>query len=85
MQGPARLTPRRRLGNTPTICRKCHVHSEVLTSYLDGNLVLEIKSAVENELRDESGGLKPEEAAVLAILRGSVSPRTLRRWRAGRH
>lgn len=36
-----------------TICRKCHVHPEVLTSYPDGNFVLEIKSAVESELRDE--------------------------------
>ena len=25
-----------RLGNTPTICRKCYVHPEVLNSYLDG-------------------------------------------------
>jgi DNA topoisomerase-1 len=49
------------------------VHPEVLTSYLDGNLVLEIKSAVENELRDELGGLKPEEAAVLAMLRGRLA------------
>jgi DNA topoisomerase-1 len=32
-----------RLGNTPTICRKCYVHPDVLTSYLDGKLVLEIK------------------------------------------
>jgi DNA topoisomerase-1 len=59
-----------RLGNTPTICRKCYVHPEVLTSYLDGNLILEIKPAVENELRDDLDGLKPEEAAVLAMLRG---------------
>ena len=42
-----------RLGNTPTICRKCYVHPYVLTSYLDENLVLEIKKAVEDELRDE--------------------------------
>ena len=31
-----------RLGNTPTICRKCYVHPEVLNSYMDGNLVLEV-------------------------------------------
>src|SRR3954466_153587 len=59
-----------RLGNTPTICRKCYVHPDVLTSYLDGNLVLEIKKAVEDELRDELPGLQPEEAAVLAMLSG---------------
>jgi DNA topoisomerase-1 len=62
-----------RLGNTPTICRKCYVHPEVLTSYLDGNLVLEIKSAVERQLRDKLSGLKPEEAAVLAMLRNRLS------------
>jgi DNA topoisomerase-1 len=37
-----------------------------MTSYLDGNLILEIKSAVETELRDDIEGLKPEEVAVLA-------------------
>jgi DNA topoisomerase I len=61
-----------RLGNTPTICRKCYVHPEVLNSYLDGSLVLEIKSEIESELRDKLAGLQPEEAAVLAMLRGRV-------------
>jgi DNA topoisomerase-1 len=62
-----------RLGNTPTICRKCYVHPDVLASYLEGNLVLEIKQAVENELRNELSGLQPEEAAVLALLRGRLA------------
>jgi DNA topoisomerase-1 len=62
-----------RLGNTPTICRKCYVHPEVLTSYLDGKLVLEIKAAVESELREDLDRLKPEEAAVLAMLRGRLA------------
>jgi DNA topoisomerase I len=62
-----------RLGNTPTICRKCYVHPEVLSSYLDGSLVLEIRSEVENELRDELSGLQPEEAAVLAMLRARLA------------
>jgi len=61
-----------RLGNTPTICRKCYVHPEVLNSYLDGRLVLEIKSEVESELRDELARLQPEEAAVLALLRARL-------------
>jgi DNA topoisomerase I len=61
-----------RLGNTPTICRKCYVHPEVLNSYLDGRLVLEIKSEIEHELRDELAGLRPEEAAVLTMLRGRL-------------
>jgi DNA topoisomerase-1 len=61
-----------RLGNTPTICRKCYVHPEVLNSYLDGTLILEIKSEVESELREELAGLQPEEAAVLAMLRARL-------------
>ncbi|HEY6484657.1 MAG TPA: hypothetical protein VIY54_14120 [Steroidobacteraceae bacterium] len=27
-----------RLGNTPTICRKCYIHPEVLSAYADGRL-----------------------------------------------
>lgn len=62
-----------RLGNTPTICRKCYIHPEVLNSYMDGNLVLEVKSQVENELRSAVENMKPEEAAVLALLRGRLA------------
>ena len=62
-----------KLGNTPTICRKCYVHPEVLSSYMDGNLVLELKSKAENELRGDVQDLKPEEAAVLALLRGRLT------------
>lgn len=57
-----------KLGNTPTICRKCYVHPEVLTSYTEGALLLEVRQEVESELRDNLAGLKPEEAAVLTLL-----------------
>jgi DNA topoisomerase I len=57
-----------RLGNTPTICRKCYVHPEIVNSYLSGSLLLEIKDEVETELREDLGGLKPEEAAVMTLL-----------------
>jgi DNA topoisomerase I len=56
-----------RLGNTPTICRKCYVHPEVLNSYMDGKLVGELKHEVEEELEDVAD-LKPEEAALLGLL-----------------
>jgi DNA topoisomerase-1 len=42
-----------RLGNTPTICRKCYIHPEVLNAYVEGNLLLEIKEKVEEELRED--------------------------------
>jgi DNA topoisomerase I len=62
-----------KLGNTPTICRKCYVHPEVLNSYMDGKLVLELKAKAETELRGDVESLKPEEAAVLALLRGRLA------------
>ncbi|MBV9969392.1 MAG: DNA topoisomerase IB [Xanthobacteraceae bacterium] len=58
-----------RLGNTPTICRKCYVHPALISSYLEGSLALEVKALAESQLRDEVAGLTPEEAAVLASLR----------------
>jgi DNA topoisomerase-1 len=61
-----------RLGNTVAICRKCYVHPEVLDAYLDRNLVLEIRSRVEKELREDIEGLQPEEAAVLALLQSRL-------------
>ena len=62
-----------KLGNTPTICRKCYVHPEVLNSYMDGRLVLELKEKAESELRGDVQRFKPEEAAVLALLRGRLA------------
>ena len=58
-----------RLGNTPTICRKCYVHPQVLSDYLDGRFVLPVKTSTEATLRDELTGLLPEESAVLEMLR----------------
>ncbi|MCW6507917.1 DNA topoisomerase IB [Lichenifustis flavocetrariae] len=57
-----------RLGNTPSICRKCYVHPEILKTYLSGELLLEMKQEVDAELRDNLAQLSPEEAAVLAML-----------------
>jgi DNA topoisomerase-1 len=61
-----------RLGNTPTICRKCYIHPELLQAHAEGQLLLEIKHRVEEELRDELCGLRPEETAVLVFLRGRL-------------
>jgi len=79
-----------RLGNTPTICRQCYVHPEVLNCYLEGGLMLEIREEIQEELRDRLAGLKPEEVAVLALLEarlgreiGKPEPR-LKRSRAKR-
>jgi DNA topoisomerase-1 len=62
-----------RLGNTPTICRKCYVHPEIIATYIEGSLLLEVKGKVEDELRGDLAALRPEEAAVLTLLRNRLA------------
>jgi DNA topoisomerase I len=57
----------RRLGNTPSICRKCYVHPTVIDSYMEGVLVEAL-----GRRRRPSGrglaGLSAHESAVLRLL-----------------
>ncbi|ACL60197.1 DNA topoisomerase IB [Methylobacterium nodulans] len=62
-----------RLGNTPTICRKCYVHPEILGCYLEGKLLLQIRDEVQAELREDIHRLRPEETAVLALLQARLA------------
>jgi DNA topoisomerase-1 len=57
-----------RLGNTPTVCRKCYVHPEVLNAYLDGSLLKTLRQEAAAEMKHSLHSLDPEEAAVLALL-----------------
>ncbi|MEP6664096.1 MAG: DNA topoisomerase IB [Verrucomicrobiota bacterium] len=58
----------KRLGNTPTICKKCYVHPAIFESYLDGSLLDTIQGRAEHELESSLKQLRPEEAAVLTLL-----------------
>ena len=58
----------KKLGNTPSICRKCYVHPAVLDSYLDGSLLEGLKARAKQEMQEDLQALAPEEAAVLALL-----------------
>lgn len=69
-----------RLGNTPTICRKCYVHPEVLECYLEGKLLETLGQKVKRELKCHLPGLPAAEAATLALLHARLS----RRRKAGR-
>ncbi|MES2317154.1 MAG: DNA topoisomerase IB [Pseudomonadota bacterium] len=57
-----------RLGNTPSICRKCYVHPAVIESYLDGTMLEALRVRTEQELAGDLHALQPEEAAVIALL-----------------
>ena len=61
-----------RLGNTPTVCRACYVHPDVLDSYLDGSLVEALTRRVRGVGRG-AHALQPEEAAVLGLLRARLA------------
>ena len=56
-----------RLGNTPTICRKCYVHPQVIDSYLARDLKLELQEEIADDLKQP--GLRPEERQVLEFLK----------------
>lgn len=57
-----------RLGNTPSICRKCYIHPAVIDSYLEGTMLESLKQRTEEEMKESLNKLPPEEAAVLAFL-----------------
>ena len=63
------------LGNTPTICRKCYVHPVILESYLADELVSMLKQRTHEKLK-KINHLKPEEAAVLALLQARLNKRS---------
>jgi DNA topoisomerase-1 len=50
-----------RLGNTPTICRKCYIHPDVVAAHADGSLVEAMGGR-------PAGELSAAEAAVLRLL-----------------
>jgi DNA topoisomerase I len=57
-----------RLGNTPSVCRKCYVHPVVLDSYLDGQTIELILKKTEAALGHDAPALSRAEKAVLGFL-----------------
>ena len=60
------------LGNTPAICRKCYVHPEVISCYMDGSLKESVAEEIEDTLQTEFSELKPDEIAVMGLLLGKM-------------
>ena len=61
-----------RLGNTPSVCRKCYVHPAVFECYMSGAMLKVAKQRVDQALEDEQeevrDELRKEEAAVMQLL-----------------
>jgi DNA topoisomerase-1 len=62
----------KKLGNTPTICRKCYVHPAVIDSYLDGTMLAALQKQVKQKLIDDVHALTPGESAVLVLLQNRI-------------
>ena len=65
-----------KLGNTPSVCRKCYVHPAVLDAYLDGTMLEGLRARAEERLVQDLHDLQPEEAAVLAMLERRLAQET---------
>lgn len=59
-----------RLGNTPSVCRKCYIHPGILTGYLDGSLREAFARQAESLLEQEgqSDSLTADEALMMGYL-----------------
>jgi DNA topoisomerase-1 len=56
------------LGNTAAVCRKSYIHPAISDAYLSGAFVLKV---MEDSSSSKSAGLRPEEVAILALLKSS--------------
>jgi DNA topoisomerase-1 len=59
-----------RLGNTPAVCRAHYIHPGVISRYLEGSLHERMSAG--GSSTDSTGGLSPEESALLSFLRRDV-------------
>jgi DNA topoisomerase-1 len=57
-----------RLGNTPSVCRKCYVHPAVLQWYMSGKMVA-TKRLLPDDHEEMAEELRREEAVLLKLLR----------------
>jgi DNA topoisomerase I len=54
-----------RLGNTPSVCRKCYIHPAVIEAYVKGGFTKAVK---EHEAEPSLGGLLGEEMVLMKLM-----------------
>jgi DNA topoisomerase-1 len=57
-----------RLGNTPSVCRKCYVHPAVLECYLSGAMGKSLKDCIQRKSETSLHALQEEERALMHLL-----------------
>jgi DNA topoisomerase I len=73
----------KKLGNTRAVCRKCYIHPAILDLYMEGRLVRALKATRQNRKNRSLRYLKPEEAAVMALLQKQFESGTVTSPAAG--
>jgi DNA topoisomerase-1 len=58
-----------RLGNTPSVCRKCYVHPAVLEAYMGGMTKRAAQHKLDEEITEHAEVLRREEQALLDLLK----------------
>ena len=61
-----------KLGNTPSVCRKCYVHPAVLEAYIGGLSLAAARRELDREIVAEADTLRHEEKAFLRLLEQRV-------------
>ena len=54
-----------RLGNTPSVCRKCYIHPLVIEAYMNGAFT---KTVREQQFEESPGGLQLEEIVLMKLM-----------------
>jgi DNA topoisomerase I len=62
-----------RLGNTPSVCKKCYVHPAVLDSYMSGAMLEKVRRRVRADDAESSEELRQQEENLLNLLRKRVN------------
>ncbi len=62
-----------RLGNTPSVCRKCYVHPAVLEGYFSGAMLGAMEAEVTEEVDKQLHALRAEELSLLQMLSHKVA------------
>ncbi len=57
-----------KLGNTPSVCRKCYIHPAVLDAYLGGTSTEAAKEKLDEEIEEHQHALRREERELVDLL-----------------
>jgi DNA topoisomerase-1 len=70
------------LGNTTAVCRKSYIHPAIVDAYMDGSMLQTLSRRANQAMRKKVSRLRPEEAAVLAVVQQRLAQETRKKKKA---